>query len=193
MRTHSLIIVFVFLAAISSSAMADTIPRPEIDKLYAEADVVALVRVLSGDTESFEDTVYKASILTTYKGNVQSILYFGPYISYGVGSEYLVFLKTSGKQLRSMATKNKTVAYAEDANYLRVMYGGYSILPVGFHCGLGKNTLDCQDSIDASTVILPKGFASYPNDPFDKSEKRPIVIKKDFLLHLVELSKRSKN
>ena len=101
MRKNSLIIVFVFLAAISSSAMTDTIPRPEIDKLYAEADVVALVKVLSGDTESFEDTVYKASILTTYKGNVQSILYFGPYISYGVGSEYLVFLKTSSKQLRS--------------------------------------------------------------------------------------------
>jgi hypothetical protein len=187
MRKFIVTILFL-LAGTNGSALCDTIPKPEVDKLYAEADVVALIKVLSGDTESYDDTVYKASVLTIYKGNVQSTLYFGPYISYGVGSEYLIFLKFSGHQLKSIATKNKTVHYKEEADYLRVMYGGYSILPVGFHCGLGRDVMDCEDSIDAGTVMLPKGFASYRGDPFEKSEKRPIVKKKDFLAYIIGLS-----
>jgi len=187
------ITLFFLLASMPNMAMGDTIPKPEVEKLYAEADVVALVKILSGDTESFEDTIYKASVLTAYKGKVQSTLYFGPYISYGVGSEYLIFLKNSGKQLRSLATKNKTVAYPLDADYLRVMYGGYSILPVGFECGFGSINAPrngCEDSIDARTVILPKEIESYSAQFEDKSEDRPFVRKTELLAYIEKLNKK---
>lgn len=192
MRKFIVTILFL-LAGTNGSAMGDTIPRPEVDKLYAEADVVALVKVLSGDTESYEDTVYKASVLTNYKGNVQSILYFGPYTSYRVDSEYLIFLKLSGKQLKSIATKSKTVNYPEAANYLRVMYGGYSILPVGFECGFGPISAPmsgCEESIDIRTVVLPKELESYPADFGNKTEDRPFVRKAELFQYIEKLGKR---
>lgn len=46
--------------------------------LFAQADVVAVVQVVSGDSESYEAVVYKSKVLTVFKGAQQGqYLFFG--------------------------------------------------------------------------------------------------------------------
>jgi hypothetical protein len=68
----------------------------KIADLFGQANIVALAKVLSGDTEHYPITVYKAEVITAFKGIDQGEkFYFGPFVSYGVGSYYMVFLRRS--------------------------------------------------------------------------------------------------
>jgi hypothetical protein len=78
-----------------------TITEPavvKIEELLKQADLIAVVRILSGDTEQYPSAVYKAEVLQSFKGaGVGTTVYFGPFITYGLGSQYLVFLHRSEK------------------------------------------------------------------------------------------------
>ncbi len=72
-------------------------PAPvKVEELLKQADLVAIVRILSGDTEHYPRAVYKAEVLQPFKGVEKgAIFYFGPFIGYGLGEEFLVFLHHS--------------------------------------------------------------------------------------------------
>jgi hypothetical protein len=148
----------------------DSIPRPDLEKLYEEADLVAFIKIVSGDTENYEDTIYKSSVTAAFKGtDVGKTVFFGPYVSYGVGSEYLIFLLKSGKAIGKISTKDKesrTVVYDDSSEYFRVMYGGYSILPISYECAFGpvSGSDSCDYAINAETVLLPKTLKSFPEE-----------------------------
>ena len=168
----------------SNKLVVDTIPRPELEKLYLESDVVAFIKIVSGDTENYDDTVYKSTVITSFKGtNSGETVFFGPYTSYGIGSEYLIFLKNSKKTVGQLLVKNKTprtVLYDDSSKYFWVQYGGYSILPVSFECAFGPvgGTDSCDYAVDTETIILPKKFESCPKTFGEKSEDKPFVRKR---------------
>jgi len=199
-----IILIAVCLTVLSTQISAhevsnlrfDAIPHPELEKLYEEADLVAFVKIVSGDTENFEDTVYKSTVLTAYKGtHARNTIFFGPYFSYGIGSDYLVFLKKAGKTIGKISTKDKearTVLYDESSEYFRVMYGGYSILPVSYECALGpaSGSDSCEYAINAESIILPKTIRSFPKEYGDKTEAKPFVRKRNTEELLSKLSKQ---
>ncbi|MGH9710057.1 MAG: hypothetical protein ACRD37_05890, partial [Candidatus Acidiferrales bacterium] len=92
--------IFLVLAGISvcsspgaAQQQSVTLSEPatiKIQNLLKQADLVAVVRIRSGDTEQYPTAVYKAEVLKSFKGTeVGAKIFFGPYASYGLGSEYL--------------------------------------------------------------------------------------------------------
>lgn len=73
-----------------------TISEPgvyQLAELYKFADIVALVKIVSGDTENYEEAVYKAKVAKSFKGVPEGeTIYFGPYVGERLGWEYIVFL-----------------------------------------------------------------------------------------------------
>lgn len=180
----SLIILSVQVFAINpSNRQIDSIPRPELKKLFDEADLVAFIKIVSGDTENYEDTIYKSSVIAAYKGtDIGKTVFFGPYVSYGIGSEYLIFLKKSGKVIGEISTKGKesrTVVYDDSFEYFRVMYGGYSILPVSYECAFGpvSELGSCAYAVSMETVILPKTLKSFPEETLGEKSSAAFVQK----------------
>lgn len=149
-------------------AIANAYSRPELEKLYAEADLVAFINIVSGDTENYKGKFYKSTVLLAYKGTeVGKTLFFGSYVSHGVGGEYLAFLKKSGKTVGEISTKDKgsrTVLYDDTSEYFQGMEGGYSILPVSYECGFGKviDPDSCDNAVGTIAVILPKKLDAFP-------------------------------
>lgn len=114
--------------------------------LFAQADVVAFVEIRSGDAESYDVAVYKARVLNGYKGaKEKDVIYFTPFISYGLGSEYLVFLKKTGKRLHDIIPKEnrrKRLPYDAKQAFHRIMYEGYSVMAISFECVFGKSAYE---------------------------------------------------
>jgi hypothetical protein len=90
----------IFAAIVCSAQKSETvtirISEPgavSLETLFAQADLVAFVEIRSGDAENYNHALYKASVLKSYKGARENeVIYFTPFIGYGIGSEYLVFL-----------------------------------------------------------------------------------------------------
>jgi hypothetical protein len=69
-------IVVLFLSLLMSASgraqsQAVTITEPgiyELGDLFKAADVVALVKVVSGDAENYDCAVYKGEVVTSFKG-----------------------------------------------------------------------------------------------------------------------------
>lgn len=184
------------LAITTANRRIDSIPRPELEKLYEEADLVAFIRIVSGDTENYEDTIYKSSVITAYKGiDTGKTVFFGPYVSYGVGSEYLIFLKKSGTVIGKISTKGKrsrTIAYDDSSEYFRVMYGGYSILPVSYECAFGSISASgsCAYAVNMATVILPNSIKSFPEETRGEKFNAAFVQKASIEAFLNTLKKK---
>jgi hypothetical protein len=67
-----------------------------LQKLFDAADDVSIVEVVAGNTESYESAVYKAKVLTRFKGAATGeTIYFGPYEGTRLGGKYLVFLRAA--------------------------------------------------------------------------------------------------
>jgi hypothetical protein len=140
-----------------------------IADLYRSADQVALVKVLSGDTESYEDAVYKGQVLKAFKGvSAKVTLYFGPFDGMKLGSEYLLFLK---KQQAALKPKQDGHGYGA-VQYSKIFNEGYSSMLISYECVFDGNSPreSCQDAVRVCTdyIKLPKGVKTTPpesNDP----------------------------
>jgi hypothetical protein len=183
-------------AITTTNQRTDSIPRPELEKLYKEADLVAFIKIVSGDTENYEDTIYKSRVITALKGtDIGKTVFFGPYVSYGVGSEYLIFLKSSGVGIGTLSTKGKesrTVAYDDSSEYFRVMYGGYSILPVTYECAFGPISASgsCAYAVNMATVMLPNSIKSFPEEARGEKFSAAFVQKTSIEVFLNTLKKK---
>src|SRR5262245_14893632 len=88
-----LICLIPFSFVCTKNAEGTSIKTVELETLFKEADVVAFVRVLAGDAENFDVAIYKAEVLSPFKGCTnKQVVYFGPFVKYEIGGEYLVFL-----------------------------------------------------------------------------------------------------
>jgi len=151
-----------------------TISEPatvSLASLFVQADVVAFVKIHSGDAESYKLALYKAEVLDAYKGaQRKGVIYFAPFIGYGVGEEYLVFLKKTDKRIGEQIDESiKPNRAPFDANqiYYRIMYDGYSVMPVSYECFFdGKDSNQCGYGVKFNTyqVELPSTLKTFPKD-----------------------------
>lgn len=150
----------------STNGDCATISEPasvSIENLHKQADVVALVQIVSGDTENYEAPVYKAKVLRAFKGSaVGQYVYIGKFIGYQVGGEYLAFLRRSEKV--AAPVRPGGLNYGE-VKVLQIMYEGYSFMLVTYECIFaGKTTAEqCDYGVQISTnqVLLPKSVKAY--------------------------------
>jgi hypothetical protein len=151
-----------------------TISEPgtvSLASLFAQSDIVAFVKIHSGDAETYKLTLYEAEVLDSYKGaKEKETIYFAPFIGYGVGQEYLVFLKKTdkriGEQIDERVKPNRS-PYDANHNYYRVMYDGYSVMPVSYECFFdGKDSDKCAYGVEFNTyqVELPATLKTFPKD-----------------------------
>jgi hypothetical protein len=166
---------FVVLMAALAFPQSDvvTLIEPGVYKLgdlFKEADVVALVKVVSGDTENYGHPVYKGEVIESFKGTPRgAIVYFGPFVGNKLGWEYVLFLRNLSKSITPKTTP--TASYGT-VSYSEVFNEGYSSMEVSSSCVFnGKEIAQkCDDGVRVCTdyIKLPKSIPAFPpeaNDP----------------------------
>jgi hypothetical protein len=197
--SRSLLGLVAFGLSVSAQRQTVTISEPapvKVEGLLKQADLVAVVRIVSGDTEHYTNAVYKAEVLQPFKGvETGKTVYFGPFVKFGLGGEYLVFLRHSEKGLEP---KQPSVAsgldYGPIPSFYLVMYEGYGALPIEYDCVFdGKEIAQrCDYGIKVNThqVVLPQGLRTYPSSAKGSfSEDTKWVRKTVFLSFMQTLSK----
>jgi len=112
--------------ALAQRTIDVTITEPakyDLEQMFKSSDVVAVVKVISGDTESYNSAVYKAKVIRSFKGaKTGEILYFGPFIGERLGWEYVLFLQNAKDPLspKSMNSPFGKVAFKQVFNKGRV-------------------------------------------------------------------------
>jgi hypothetical protein len=169
-----------------------------VSELFKQADIVAVIRILSGDSEHYPITVYKAKVLTPFKGAQRGErLYFGPFVSYGVGSEYLAFLQRSKSGVApSAGTADSGLHFGSVGAFYRVMYEGYSVMPIRYVCvfGGGEPKEPCDYAVEINTyqVKLPKSLRTTPAETEDMSSGDKKWVKREGLLSVLETFRNRK-
>ncbi|PYX53879.1 MAG: hypothetical protein DMG76_23870 [Acidobacteria bacterium] len=162
-----IVMMSLFQPAYAQQAQTVTLAEPGIirlEKLFQMADTVALVKVLSGDTQNYPKVIYKAEVVKTFKGaTVGQTIYFGPYVGTRLGWEYVLFLRNAAKPLAPNPTSSVnygTVYYSE------VFNEGYSSMETSYECVFdGKDIAQkCGDGVRVCTdyIKLPKSLHASP-------------------------------
>jgi hypothetical protein len=136
----------------------------KIGDLFKEADVVALVKVVSGDTENYGHTVYKGEVTRSFKGMPRgAIVYFGPFVGNKLGWEYILFLRSVTKPITPKTTP--TASYGV-ISYSEVFNEGYSSMETSYSCVFdGKEIAQkCDDGVRVCTdyIKLPRSIPAFP-------------------------------
>jgi hypothetical protein len=167
--------------------------------LFAQADLVAFVKIHSGDADSYKLTLYEAEILDVYKGGKEKdVIYFAPFIGYGVGAEYLVFLKKTGKRIAEQideSVKPNHAPYDANQTYYRIMYEGYSVMPVSYECFFEAiNSDKCGYGVKFNTyqVELPATLKTSPKDVGEFSDDNKWVRRDAVKIVLANLKNNRK-
>lgn len=177
----------------SIQARSVTITEPGIYRLsdlFSHADTVALVKVISGDTEAYEIPIYKGQVVQAFKG-VKSgdVIYFGPYLGTELGSEYILFLKSAAN---SPHPKDKAAVGSGQVRYSNVFDEGYSSMLTSYECVFdGSSRCDYAVRVCTDYIKLPKSLSTFP----PKSKETPFgcrwVRRDDFLQTLTGLPVQS--
>jgi hypothetical protein len=175
-------------------------PAPvSLKALFEKADIVAFIKIHSGDAESYKQVLYKAEVLNAYKGiKEKEIIYFAPFIGYGVGEEYLVFLKKAEKRIGEIvdeSVKPNPSPYDATQIFYRIMYEGYSIMPISYECFFdGKDSDKCDYGVKFNTyqVELPATLKTFPKDVGEFSPDKRWVRRKAVEAALVALKNNRK-
>jgi hypothetical protein len=168
-------LVILVSALASAQSQVVTITEPgvyKISELFKSAELVALVKIVSGDTESYNRAVYKAEVLKSFKGAARGeTVYFGPYVGERLGWEYILFLRNVAEPITPRTTSN--AGYGK-IHYTEIFDEGYSSMMTSFECVFdGKDTAQrCDDGVRVCTdyIVLPKSTPTFPpveeNTPF---------------------------
>jgi len=136
----------------------------KLASLFTMANTVALVKVVSGDTENYTTAVYKAEVIKSFKGPaVGETVYFGPYVGVRLGWEYILFLHSVAEPLAPKTTSRVnygTVQYSE------VFNEGYSSMDTSYECVFGGKAIaeQCDYGVRICTdyILLPKSLPTFP-------------------------------
>jgi len=165
-RIRLLTLVLAISAPIARAQTTVAITEPRIftlQSLFAQADTVALVKIVAGDTENYGVTVYKATVAESFKGPAAGeVIYFGPHAGRKIGSDYVVFLQNTAtpKSPKTNSTSSYgTIRYSVDFDE------GYATMETSYQCVFpGKDTERCDNAVRISTgyIRLPKSIAAFP-------------------------------
>ena len=141
----------------------------QISDLFKAADVVAMVKILSGDTENYDHAVYKGEVIKGFKGvPSKATVYFGPFVGERLGWEYLLFLRNAGKPV---APKTTASASYGTIQYSEIFNQGYSSMESSYECVFdGKEIAQkCDYGVRVCTdyIKLPQSISVFAkeNDP----------------------------
>ena len=132
-----------------------------VSDLYRHADKVAIVKVLSGDTDAYEIPIYKAKVVTAFKGfSADEIIYFGPYLGTQLGSEYVLFLQDVSDPLQP---KKAGSGYGA-VKYSKVFDEGYSSMLTSYECGFNGASDHCDYAVRICTdyIKAPQSLETVP-------------------------------
>lgn len=119
--------------------------------LYRHADKVAVVKVLSGDTEAYEMPIYKGKVVTAFKGlSAGDTIYFGPYLGTELGSEYVLFLRDVPDTFQP---KKAGSGYGA-VRYSMVFDEGYSSMRTSYECGFNGAAETCDYAVRICTDYI---------------------------------------
>jgi len=161
-------------ATVSAQSSRDaTITEPgvyTIGDLFKNADIVAVVKVLSGDTENYEHAVYKGEVVKSFKGAVTgATVYFGPFVGERLGWEYFLFLRNAAKPLAPKTAPSST-SYGT-IRYSEIFNQGYSSMESSYQCVFdGKEIAQkCDYGVRVCTdyIKLPQSISSFPTEESD--------------------------
>ena len=150
-----------------------TISEPgiyDLAGLFERADIVALVKVVSGDTESYGVAVYKAEVVNNFKGtSVGATIYFEPSTRERLGWESVVFLRSVPTVITPKAGSG--LSYGT-VHYAKVFNQGYSSMESYYACVFDGEEIaqKCDYGVRVCTdyIKLPKSVPAFPpedNDP----------------------------
>jgi hypothetical protein len=193
-RLSRLLLPVVLLGLTTAAQQIIEISEPAtvtLKDLFRQADVVAVLYILSGDTESYDTTVYKSKVQTAFKGvAVDQRLFFGLYISYGVGSEYVAFFRRSKANPKPLPGGGAFVNHGPVEIFYRVMFEGYSILPIQYVCAFpGKDPCDYAVRVNTYQIKLPPGLKTFPRTAKDDFVEPTRWVRREDFLHLLSTLK----
>lgn len=185
----------MFLVVIAPSP-GTSIARVKVNDLFKQADLVAIVRILSGDSEHYPVTVYKAEVVTAFKGVTQGEkIYFGPFVSYGTGNEYLVFLSKSEKGVEPQGEASG-FNYGSVHSFFQIMYAGFGIMEIEYSCVFDgkdvKQQCDYAVKLNPEQIILPDSIRVFPQGDADAVTNYHKWVRRDGLVELLEQMKRAR-
>jgi hypothetical protein len=174
-----------------------TITEPgvyELGDLFKTADIVALVRILSGDAENYSCAIYKGEVVQNFKGSQKgAIFYFGPFTGLRLGDEYILFLRNVDQEIEP---KKKVEASYGAVHYSRVFDEGYSSMETSYECVFDGDEIaqKCDYGVRICTdyIKLPKSMPAFPPEEVDPPFGCRWVRKSTFLYTLGGLGKEKK-
>ena len=167
-----------------------TITEPavtDVNGIFRAADVVALVSVMSGDTEHYATAIYKAQVVQGFKGTTKGeTLYFGPYVGLRLGGEYVLFLRSTSEALKPAS---ETAVTYGTVPYYKIFNEGYTAMEAKYECVL-KGNAACDYSVRICTdyIKTPKSLQLAPSLDKDTSFGCRWARREQFLALLVKLS-----
>jgi hypothetical protein len=104
----------------------------QLTELFSASDVVATVRILSGDAESYQTAIYKAEPIRVFKGaEAGEVLYVGPYTGLKIGGDYLLFLRKTKEAAQPKKAANAMYGLVQ---HFDVFNEGYSAMEESYQC-----------------------------------------------------------
>jgi len=164
-----LITVAVISAGLASAQQSHTVTITEprvisLADLYKRADTVVVAKMVSGDTENYKTAVYKAEVVRSFKGAAAGeTIYFGPYSGDALGTEYILFLRSTAQPI---APKTTSSAGYGPVRYSEVFNEGYSSMAKSYECLFDGRIPDqsCDYGVKVCTdyIALPKETRTFP-------------------------------
>jgi hypothetical protein len=162
----SVVTIFVHMTSAQQSKDV-TIKEPgiyELADLFKQADTVALVKIVAGDTQAYDAAIYKAEVVKSFKGAAAGeTIYFGPYVGERLGWEYILFLRNVTKSI--MPKKTSTGGYGT-VHYAEIFNEGYSSMMTSYECVFSGNDIaqKCDYGVRVCTdyIKLPRSTPIFP-------------------------------
>jgi len=194
-KLSTLLTIFISMCSYAQTRSV-TITEPgiyEIGDLFKTADVVALVRIVSGDAENYSCAIYKGEVMQSFKGSQKGmIVYFGPLTGRRLGEEYVLFLRNVDHPIEP----TKAAASYGTVHYSRIFDEGYSSMETSYECVFDGDEIaqKCDYGVRICTdyIKLPKSMPAFPPEENDPPFGCRWVRKNTFLYLLADLGKEKK-
>ena len=194
-KLSTLLTIFISMCSYAQTRSV-TITEPgiyEIGDLFKTANVVALVRIVSGDAENYSCAIYKGEVMQSFKGSQKGmIVYFGPFTGRRLGEEYVLFLRNVDHPIEP----TKAAASYGTVHYSRIFDEGYSSMETSYECVFDGDEIaqKCDYGVRICTdyIKLPKSMPAFPPEENDPPFGCRWVRKNTFLYLLADLGKEKK-
>ncbi len=164
-----------------------------IQQLYDAADTVAVVQIVAADGENYTTNVYKAKVVTSFKGSGEDTIYFGPFAGYGLNKQYLLFLRKSPTTKDPVSTAAPAFG---SVPFAQIFEEGYSALQMEYRCAFpgADPAVQCDDAVRVCTdyITLPKNIHGYSTEKGEPPFGCRWVHKKEFLALVATLGSAKK-